>query len=128
MQHQNLFQRDFDEPRLAMSNVNDSLIDNYMAEANALLEAVDSYPAFNDVERSALEARLRNVFARWMAESETIPSEVAVARIAVRRSLSGVIVLRDFDVEWALAMARFRNSLTPDLLEFADNFYIQPKC
>lgn len=99
-----------------------------MAEANALLEAVDSYPAFNDVERSALEARLRNVFARWMAESETVPDEVAVARIAVRRSLSGVIVLRDFDVEWALAMARFRNSLTPDLLEFADNFYIQPKC
>lgn len=111
-----------------MSNVNDSLIDNYMAEANALLEAVDSYPAFNDVERSALEVRLRNVFARWMAESETIPSEVAVARIAVRRSLSGVIVMRDFDVEWALAMARFRNSLTPDLLEFADNFYIQPQC
>lgn len=99
-----------------------------MAEANALLEEVDSYPAFNDDERSALEARLRNVFARWMAESETVPDEVAVARIAVRRSLSGVIVMRDFDVEWALAMARFRNSLTPDLLEFADNFYIQSQC
>lgn len=110
-----------------MSNVNDSLIDNYMAEANALLEAVDSYPAFNDVERSALEARLRNVFARWMAESETVPDEVAVARIAVRRSLSGVIVMRDFDVEWALLMAKHRSCLTVDLIDFADNFYIQPQ-
>lgn len=98
-----------------------------MAEANALLEAVDSYPAFNDDERSALEARLRNVFARWMAESETIPGEVVVARIAVRRSLSGVIVLRDFDVEWALLMAKYRSCLTVDLIDFADNFYIQPQ-